>query len=92
MRGEKQKILAGRAVLRALYPTKNVKYIFGFPFDPTSDDDTTYDKARFLHYLVEAEKFVAHEDFLIADELWSDRKSTRLNSSHIATSRMPSSA
>ena len=48
-----------------------MKYIFGFPFDPTSDGDTTYDKARFLHYLVEAEKFVAHEDFLIADELWS---------------------
>lgn len=71
MRGEKQKILAGRAVLRALYPTKNVKYIFGFPFDPTSNRETTYDKARFLHYLVEAEKFVAHEDFLIADELWS---------------------
>ena len=71
MRGEKQKILVGKAVLRALYPNKNVKYIFGFPFDPTSDGDTTYDKARFLHYLVEAEKFVAHEDFLIADELWS---------------------
>ncbi len=71
MRGEKQKILIGKAVLRALYPNKNVKYIFGFPFDPTSDGDTTYNKARFLHYLVEAEKFVAHEDFLIADELWS---------------------
>lgn len=71
MRGEKQKILLGRAVLRALYPGKNVKYIFGFPFDPTSDGNTTYDKARFLHYLVEAEKFVAHDDFLIADEFWS---------------------
>lgn len=71
MRGEKQKILIGKAVLRALYPGKNVKYIFGFPFDPTSDGDTTFDKPRFLHYLVEAEKFVAHEDFMIADELWS---------------------
>lgn len=71
MRGEKQKILAGKAVLRALYPNKTVKYIFGFPFDPTSDTDITYDKSRFLHYLVEAEKFVAHDDFMIADELWS---------------------
>lgn len=71
MRGEKQKILVGKAVLRAIYPNKNIKYIFGFPFDPTSDGDTTYDKTRFLHYLVEAEKFVAHDDFLIADELWS---------------------
>ena len=71
MRGEKQKILVGRAVLRALYPNKNVKYIFGFPFDPTSSGDTSFDKPRFLHYLVEAEKFVAHDDFMIADELWS---------------------
>lgn len=71
MRGEKQKILVGKAVLRSEYPDKNVKYIFGFPFDPTSKENTTYDKGRFLHYLVEAEKFVAHEDFMIADELWS---------------------
>lgn len=71
MRGEKQKILIGRAVLQKLYPDKKVKYIFGFPFDPTAGENVTYDKARFLSYLVEANKFVAHEDFLIADELWS---------------------
>lgn len=71
MRGEKQKILIGRAVLQKLYPDKKVKYIFGFPFDPTAGENVTYDKARFLSYLVEADKFVAHEDFLIADELWS---------------------
>ena len=71
MRGEKQKILIGKAVLRGLYPDKNVKYLFGFPFDPTADTPTGYDKTRFLNYLVEAEKFIAHEDFLIADELWS---------------------
>ena len=71
MRGEKQKVLLGKAVLRELYPEKNVKYIFGFPFDPTASNDVDYDKDRFLSYLVEAEKFVAHDDFLIADELWS---------------------
>lgn len=71
MRGEKQKILEGKAVLRQLYPNKNVKYVFGFPFDPTASEDISYDKTRFLQYLVEAEKFVAHDDFLIADELWS---------------------
>lgn len=71
MRGEKQKILIGKAVLRELYPNKNVKYLFGFPFDPTASGDVEYDKQRFLQYLVEAEKFVAHDDFLIADELWS---------------------
>ena len=71
MRGEKQKLLIGKAVLRELYPGKNVRYIFGFPFDPTAYSDVTYDKSRFLDYLVEAEKFVAHDDFLIADEFWS---------------------
>lgn len=70
-RGEKEKILTGKAVLRKLYPDKNVKYVFGFPFDPTATEETEFDKARFLKYLVEAEKFIAHEDFLIADELWS---------------------
>lgn len=76
MKGEKQKILEGKAILKKLYPTKNVKYVFGFPFDPTSEEETSYDKTRFLKYLVEAEKFVAHDDFLIADELWSFLAST----------------
>ena len=71
MRGEKQKILIGRAVLQKLFPNKKVKYLFGFPFDPTAGESVAYDKARFLSYLVEADKFVAYEDFLIADELWS---------------------
>lgn len=71
MRGEKEKVLKGRAVLRALYPSKNVSYLFGFPFDPTADTDTGYDKQRFLNSLVEGGKFVAKEDFMIADELWS---------------------
>lgn len=71
MRGEKQKILIGKAVLHELYPNKKVRYLFGFPFDPTADKDTEYDKKRFLHYLVEADKFIACDDFLIADELWS---------------------
>ena len=31
-------------------------------------------------------------DILECEVKWADRKSTRLNSSHIATSRMPSSA
>lgn len=71
MRGEKQKILTGKAVLEDKYPGKEVNYIFGFPFDPTASEDVGYNKERFLKYLVEAEKFIAHEDFLIADELWS---------------------
>lgn len=71
MRGEKQKVLIGKAVLHKLYPNKNIKYIFGFPFDPTASTAVEYDKQRFLESLVEAEKFIAQDDFLIADELWS---------------------
>lgn len=71
MRGEKQKILQAKAVLRKLNPNKTVKYFFGFPFDPTATTDSSYDKQRFIKYLVEAEKFIDKSELLIADELWS---------------------
>ena len=71
MRGEKQKILQAKAVLRELYPNKTIKYFFGFPFDPTSSTYSGYDKQRFIEYLVEAEKFIDKSELLIADELWS---------------------
>lgn len=71
MRGEKQKILNAKAVLKQIYPTKDVKYFFGFPFDPTANADTDYDKERFLNYLVEAKKFCDKDEILISDELWS---------------------
>lgn len=71
MRGEKQKILQAKAVLQELYPTKTVKYFFGFPFDPTSETSSNYNKNRFIQYLVEAEKFIDESELLIADELWS---------------------
>lgn len=71
MRGEKQKILQSKAVLKRLYPNKEVKYFFGFPFDPTDENSTGYNKPRFLKYLVEAEKFIDADEILIADELWS---------------------
>lgn len=71
MRGEKQKILQAKAVLRELYPNKTIKYFFGFPFDPTSSTYSGYDKQRFIEYLVEAEKFIDKSEILIADELWS---------------------
>ena len=71
MRGEKQKILQAKAVLRELYPNKTIKYFFGFPFDPTSLTYSGYDKQRFIKYLVEAEKFIDQSEILLADELWS---------------------
>ena len=71
MRGEKQKILQAKAVLKELYPNKEIKYYFGFPFDPTSSTDAGYDKTRFINYLVEASKFIDPSEMLLADELWS---------------------
>lgn len=70
MKGEKQKILEGKAVLKELYPGKQIRYFMGFPFDPTAEG-VSFDKRRFLDYLVEAKKFLALDDILIADELWS---------------------
>ena len=70
-RGEKQKILYGKAALQLLNPGKSIKYFLGFPFDPTSSDAMTYDKERFFDYLIEFKKFFAHDEILIADELWN---------------------
>ncbi len=69
-RGEKQKILYGKTALKLLYPTKDIKFFVGFPFDPTSPTATEYDKNRFFNYLIEFKKFFAHEEILIAGELW----------------------
>lgn len=71
MRGEKQKILNAKAVLKHLYPTKVVKYYFGFPFDPLSENSTGYNKVLFLDHLVEGKKFCAADEILLSDELWS---------------------
>jgi hypothetical protein len=70
-RGEKQKILKAKAALRHKYPDKEVKYIFGFPFDPTADSDTGSDKRRFMSSMIEFSKFCDENEILLADELWS---------------------
>ena len=44
MRGEKQKILEGKAALYHKFKPKKINFFIAFPFDPTSDEDTTYDK------------------------------------------------
>jgi len=69
-RGEKQKILHGKAALKVLYPKKEIKYFIGFPFDPTSSTPTGHDKKRFFDYLIEFKKFFSPDEILIADELW----------------------
>lgn len=69
-RGEKEKILFAKAALKRQYPHKLIKFYIGFPFDPTSETSTGYDKERFMDYLIEFKKFFAKEEILIASELW----------------------
>ena len=69
-RGEKQKILYGKAALKLQNPNKNIKFFVGFPFDPTSSNATGYDKQRFFDYLIEFKKFFSPDEVLIAGELW----------------------
>ena len=74
MKGEKQKILEGKAALFHLFPNKEIHFFFGFPFDPTvnpaTENVTGYDKVRFFNSIVNASKFCAYDEFLLADELW----------------------
>ena len=74
MKGEKQKILEGKAALFHLFPGKEIQFFFGFPFDPTVDvaaeSVTSYNKNRFFNSIVNANKFCAQNEFLLASELW----------------------
>ncbi|MGI9107263.1 MAG: TdeIII family type II restriction endonuclease [Pyrinomonadaceae bacterium] len=77
-RGEKQKILNGKAALKRMYPQKQVRFYIAFPFDPTSHTPTGYDKTRFMNHLIEFKKFFSPEEILIASEFW-DHLSGELN-------------
>lgn len=70
VRGEKQKILYAKASLKFNNPNKRIKYLLGFPFDPTSKFPTKYDKKRFFNYLIEFKKFFSYDEVLLASELW----------------------
>lgn len=74
MRGEKQKILEGKAALFRKFPGKAIKFYIGFPFDPTVDVQkehySSYDKSRFLGSIINMNKYFAAEETLIASELW----------------------
>lgn len=79
MRGEKQKILEAKAALFNEFPGREIKYYIAFPFDPTSDTSTGYNKTRFLSSLIDGNKYFASDEILLADELWnflSDDKNT----------------
>lgn len=74
MRGEKQKILEGKAALFRQFPGKNIEFFIGFPFDPTvnpaTESVTSYDKPRFLDSIINMTKYFAPNETLIANELW----------------------
>lgn len=67
---EKEKILQAKAALKNKFPDKEIKFFFGFPFDPTSLTPTGYDKDRFMNNSVDFRKYLAQDDFLLAAELW----------------------
>lgn len=70
MRGEKQKILNAKTVLKNLYPEKEIRFFIGFPFDPLSKEPTGSDKERFMNSLIEFNKYFDSREVLLASEFW----------------------
>jgi hypothetical protein len=74
MRGEKQKILEGKAALYRHFPGKQISFYIGFPFDPTVNPKiesvSSFNKTRFLDSIVNMNKYFAPNESLIANELW----------------------
>ena len=79
MRGEKQKILEGKAALYRKYKPKKVNFFIAFPFDPTSNKTTTYNKERFLNSIINMNKSFCNDEVLLSSEYWqyiSDEQDT----------------
>lgn len=74
MKGEKQKILEGKAALYNHFPGKQIHFYIGFPFDPTvnpvNESVTSYNKYRFLGSIINMNKYFAISESLVAKELW----------------------
>jgi len=74
MRGEKQKILEGKAALYHHFPNKTIRFFIGFPFDPTinptQEKISSFDKPRFLNSIINMTKYFDPNETLIASELW----------------------
>lgn len=75
MKGEKQKILEGKAALYRQFPGKEIHFYMGFPFDPTvnpaTDSVTSFDKTRFLGSIINMTKYFDTDETLVASELWN---------------------
>ena len=70
MRGEKQKILEAKAALYHSFPGKKIEFYIGFPFDPTSEKETKFDKNRFLSQIIDGKKYYDYAEVKLASELW----------------------
>ena len=75
MKGEKQKILEGKAALYQLSPEKSIHFFIGFPFDPTvnlahGESATSYNKERFFATIIDISRFFSYDETLVANELW----------------------
>jgi len=74
MKGEKQKILEGKAALFNHFPRKQIHFYIGFPFDPTvnpaNEAVTSYNKPRFLGSIINMNKYFDTNESLVANELW----------------------
>lgn len=69
-KGEKEKMLYGKAGLKNKHPHKKVFFYLGFPFDPLNKNKCGYDKERFFNYGIDFKKFFDPQEILLADELW----------------------
>lgn len=67
---QKSKFLNAKAALRNKFPSKEILFYLGFPFDPLHDEKCGYDKARFFNYGIDFKKYFAPDEVLLADELW----------------------
>ncbi len=70
MRSEKQKILEAKAALYKEFPTKEVYFYMGFPFDPTSKSSIGFNKVRFLNSIIDASKYFEANEIKLSSELW----------------------
>jgi len=70
IKGEKTKILQGKAALHNIFPNKNIKFNIGFPYDPLSEGNTTYDKNRFMRSIINMGKYFTDDEVLLSEELW----------------------
>lgn len=74
MKGEKQKILEGKAALYNHFLDKQIHFYIGFPFDPTvnpvNESVTSHNKPRFLGSIINMNKYFDTNESLIANELW----------------------